>query len=109
MPHGAEYDVVNLTLDYAYCDFCVAQVAHILGKYDIEKEYRERANNYKNIFDPGTGKPSMEYVSAHAEFLEDPGPGRIVALTTCFGPGNEDRLAVLAEIKEEASGNRVRP
>lgn len=69
VPHGAEYDVVNLTLDFAYCDFCVAQVAHILGKYDIENEYRARANNYKNIFDPGTGL--MRCKKTDGEFTED--------------------------------------
>ena len=52
------------------------------------------------IFDPGTGKPSMDYISAHAEILSEPGSGRIVSMTTCFGPGNEDRLAVLAELSE---------
>ena len=48
-------DSVNLTLDAAYGDFCIAQVAHVLGKAEIEKEYRKRALNYRNLFDPATG------------------------------------------------------
>lgn len=48
-------DSVNLTLDAAYGDFCIAQVAHVLGKTEIEKEYRKRALNYRNLFDPATG------------------------------------------------------
>lgn len=48
-------DSVNLTLDAAYGDFCIAQVAHVLGKTDLEKTYRNRALNYRNLFDPATG------------------------------------------------------
>ena len=48
-------DSVNLTLDAAYGDFCIAQVAHVLGKTDIEAAYRKRALNYKNLFDAETG------------------------------------------------------
>lgn len=55
VPHGADYDVVNLTCDFAYGDFCIAQIAKLLGKSEIEAEYRMRALNYKNIFDPETG------------------------------------------------------
>ena len=46
---------VNLTLDAAYGDFCIAQVAHVLGKTDVENAYRIRAKNYKNLFDPSVG------------------------------------------------------
>ncbi len=48
-------DNVNLTLDAAYGDFCIAQVAKILGKDDIVEEYMARSKNYKNLFDPETG------------------------------------------------------
>lgn len=46
---------VNLTLDAAYGDFCIAQVAKVLGKEDIVEEYMKRSKNYKNLFDPETG------------------------------------------------------
>lgn len=48
-------DNVNLTLDAAYGDFCIAQVAKILGKDDIVEEYMARSKNYQNLFDPETG------------------------------------------------------
>ena len=48
-------DSVNLTLDAAYGDFCIAQAAKVLGKPDVEREYRLRAKNYQNLFDPATG------------------------------------------------------
>ena len=50
-----DHDSVNLTLDAAYGDFCIAQVAHVLCKPEIEAQYRLRARNYKNIFDAQTG------------------------------------------------------
>lgn len=46
---------VNLTLDSAYGDFCIAQVAKVLGKDDVAKKYMTRSNNYKNLFDEETG------------------------------------------------------
>jgi len=46
---------VNLTLDAAYGDFCIAQVAKVLGRAEIEAEYRQRATNYQNLFDGKTG------------------------------------------------------
>ena len=45
---------VNKTLDYAYGDFCISIIADALGKDDIAKEYKNRALNYKNIFDAET-------------------------------------------------------
>lgn len=55
VPYDEEHESVNLTQDAAYGDWCIAEIAKILGKEDIEKEYRERAKNYKNIFDKETG------------------------------------------------------
>lgn len=46
---------VNLTLDAAYFDRCIADVANLLGEKEIADKYLKRSNNYKNIFDPETG------------------------------------------------------
>ncbi len=45
---------VNLTLDFAYGDWCIATVAKALGKDDIYNEYIKRAKSYKNLFDADT-------------------------------------------------------
>lgn len=55
VPYEEEKETVNLTLDAAYGDWCIAEIAKILGKTDIEAEYRKRARNYRNLFDPETG------------------------------------------------------
>ena len=46
---------VNLTLDASYGDWCIAEIAKMLGKEDVAKEYTLRSKNYKNIFDKETG------------------------------------------------------
>ncbi|MES2275919.1 MAG: GH92 family glycosyl hydrolase [Bacteroidota bacterium] len=44
------------TLEYAYDDFCISQLAKALNKPAAEVElYRKRAMNYRNVFDPQTG------------------------------------------------------
>jgi len=41
------------TLEYAYADFCIAQLAESLGRPAEEISlFRQRAMNYKNVFDP---------------------------------------------------------
>lgn len=55
VPFDVAQPSVNLTLDSAYGDFCIAQTAQVLGRTDVESIYRKRALNYRNIFDPSTG------------------------------------------------------
>jgi len=43
------------TLEYAYCDFCIAQLASRLGKTEDAIAFYRRAEYYKNNFDPQTG------------------------------------------------------
>ena len=63
-----DHDSVNLTLDAAYGDFCIAQVAHVLGKTEIESVYRKRALNYRNLFDETTG--FMRGKTTEGEFVD---------------------------------------
>ncbi len=46
---------VNLTLDFAYGDYCIAKIAERLGYTEIQEKYLKRADNYKNVFDAETG------------------------------------------------------
>ena len=46
---------VSRTLEYAYDDFALAQVALALGKADDYEMLMERARNYRNVIDPRTG------------------------------------------------------
>ncbi|WP_294823821.1 GH92 family glycosyl hydrolase [uncultured Flavobacterium sp.] len=50
-----EHESVSKTLEYAYDDWCIAQMAKMLGK-DKEYDYfMTRQQNWKNLFDPSTG------------------------------------------------------
>ena len=46
---------VNKTLDYAYGNYCIAEVAKAVGDKEAEAKMLETALNYKNLFDKETG------------------------------------------------------
>ena len=45
-----EIDASSRTMDYAYDDYCVAEMAKALGKKDDYKYLIKRSENWKNIF-----------------------------------------------------------
>ena len=47
-----EYGVVSKTLDYAYDDWCVAQMAYAVGDKKEGKRLEARSMNYRNAFHP---------------------------------------------------------
>ena len=51
----SENESVSKTLEYAYDDWCIATVAHDLGKTELANQYLKRSKNYRNLFDPTTG------------------------------------------------------
>ncbi len=54
IPVEKESESVSKTLEYAYDDWTIAQMAKSLGKENEYKIFIERAQNYKNVFDPET-------------------------------------------------------
>lgn len=46
---------VSVTLENAYDDWCVAQLAKALGKQDDYQYFIKLAHNYENVFNPATG------------------------------------------------------
>ena len=55
VPREEHRESVNLTLDFAYGDWCIAQVARCLGRDELVEEYSRRALNYRNLFDAQSG------------------------------------------------------
>jgi predicted alpha-1,2-mannosidase len=43
------------TLDYAYDDFCIAQVARALGREEDARQLLQRAGNWRHVYDPDAG------------------------------------------------------
>jgi predicted alpha-1,2-mannosidase len=54
IPVEKESESVSKTLEYAYDDWTIAQMAKDLGKENDYKTYSERAQYYKNVFDPSS-------------------------------------------------------
>lgn len=55
IPADKEGSSVSKTLEYAYDDWCIAKMARMLNQPEVEKEYLQRAQYYKNLFDKETG------------------------------------------------------
>jgi len=54
IPAEKESESVSKTLEYAYDDWCIAQMAAALEKEEDYITYIKRAQYYKNLFDPST-------------------------------------------------------
>jgi predicted alpha-1,2-mannosidase len=54
IPVDEESESVSKTLEYAYDDWTIAQMAKDMGKSEDYKTYIQRAQYYKNVFDPET-------------------------------------------------------
>lgn len=55
LPYDKYSESVNQTLDYAYSDFCISQVAKLIGDEEIASKFSKSASNYKNLFDSNSG------------------------------------------------------
>lgn len=66
---------VSETLEHAYSEWCLAELAHRLGKTSDEQKYRQRAMSYKNIFD--TIKNSFRPRLADGSYQPWPATGRL--------------------------------
>lgn len=59
---------VSVTLEHAYDDWCLAQMAKELGKQDDYELYMKRAHNYQNLYKPEIGL--MAPKSANGKWIE---------------------------------------
>ncbi|MBN1337789.1 MAG: GH92 family glycosyl hydrolase [Bacteroidales bacterium] len=81
VPEDKNGSSVSKTLEYAYDDWCIAQIAKKAGRDDIYDRFMERSENYKNVFDPETGfmRPKLSDGTFRKEFdpLDTHGQGFI--------------------------------
>ena len=52
---GPVKESVARTLEYAYDDWCIAQMARALGKQDDYERFMKQSKSYRNLYDPSTG------------------------------------------------------
>jgi predicted alpha-1,2-mannosidase len=55
IPADQERESVSKALEYAYDDWCIAQMAEKLGQKDDARRFAERAGYYQSLFDSTTG------------------------------------------------------
>ena len=65
---GERRQAVSVTLENAYDDWCVAQLAKALGKDEDEKYFTNLAHNYQNLWNPEIG--FMAPKSADGKWVE---------------------------------------
>lgn len=70
IPEDKNGSSVSKTLEYAYDDWCIAQVAKKLGKQDIYEEFSKRSRYYRNVYDSVSGfmRPKMSDGNFRKEF-----------------------------------------
>lgn len=61
VPDDKSHSSVSKTLEYAYNDWCIAQIAAKVEKSETAAEYMKRSEYYKNVFDSKSGfmRPKM--------------------------------------------------
>jgi predicted alpha-1,2-mannosidase len=52
---GDEHESVSKTVEYAYDDWCIAQMARVLDKDADYRYFMQRSQSWKNIFDSNSG------------------------------------------------------
>lgn len=79
---------VSSTLEYAYDDWCIAQLAKKLNRQDLYEEFIKRAGNWKNVYDASIGfmRPRMSDGTFRKDFdvLKTDGQGFIEGNTWNF-------------------------
>lgn len=104
VPYDKNKSGTSITLEYAYDDWCVYQMAKKAGDLTTAEKYRKRAMNYRNVFDPelgfaraknadGTWKTPFSLLNTHDEgFIEGNSwnysfyvPQDVAGLMECMG------------------------
>ncbi|WP_299096076.1 GH92 family glycosyl hydrolase [Winogradskyella sp.] len=69
VPDDKSHSSVSKTLEYAYNDWCILQMAQKVGHQALEQEFYERSKYYKNVYDPNIGfmRPKL----SNGKFRED--------------------------------------
>jgi predicted alpha-1,2-mannosidase len=55
VPADKVRESASKTVEYAYDDWTIGQMARVMGREDMAARFAERANNWRNVFDEKTG------------------------------------------------------
>jgi predicted alpha-1,2-mannosidase len=70
VPEDKNSSSVSKTLEYAYDDWCIAQMAKKLNRTDVYDEFSKRSQSWKNVYDAASGymRPKLSDGSFRKEF-----------------------------------------
>jgi len=99
VPDERSSSSVSMTLEYAYDDWCIAQMAKKLDKQEIYTQFMKRSENWRNVFDASIGytRPKLVNGNFRKEFdvLSTHGQGFIEGNAwnySLYVPHNPDEL-----------------
>ncbi len=99
VPDDKSHSSVSKTLEFAYDDWCIAQMAKQVGDEKTEKEFLLRSGYYRNVFDTASGfmRPRLADGSFRKDFdpLDTHGQGFIEGNAWNYGlyvPQNPDEM-----------------
>lgn len=72
IPYDKAGQSVTRTLEYAYDDWCIAQMAKALGKEEDFQAFSKRAKSYESMFDASTGFMRAKYANGQWKTPFDP-------------------------------------
>ncbi|RLD86623.1 MAG: glycoside hydrolase family 92 protein, partial [Bacteroidetes bacterium] len=72
VPDDLSHSSVSKTLEFAYNDWCIAQMANQLDDTAVEKEFFTRSTYYRNVFNPATGFMQPRLANGHFRKDFDP-------------------------------------
>jgi len=86
VPSDLEVEAVSKTLEYAYDDWAIAQLAKVLNKPKEYQYFNQRAQSYKNLFDKSVG--FMRGKDQHGQWVENFSPTHVDHRTTDYTEAN---------------------
>ena len=110
MPDDKSHSSVSKTLEYAYNDWCIAQMAEQVGAISTKGEFMKRSEYYKNVYDPTIGymRPKLADGSFRKNFdpMDTHGQGFIEGNAWNYGlyvPQNINKMIDMMGGKERFS------
>ena len=107
VPDDKSHSSVSKTLEYAYNDWCIAQMAIQVGNDSLAEEFMKRSEYYNNVFDTSTGymRPRLSNGEFREEFdpMDTHGQGFIEGNAWNYGlyvPQNIDKMVDMMGGKE---------
>jgi predicted alpha-1,2-mannosidase len=107
VPDDKSHSSVSKTLEYAYNDWCIAQMAIQVGDDSLAEEFMKRSEYYNNVFDANTGymRPRLSNGDFREDFdpMDTHGQGFIEGNAWNYGlyvPQNIDKMVDMMGGKE---------